>query len=276
MERIIMRKSLVKFLVAGVLSALALPAMAGQILPIIGKAPPPKAAFTTGSGFYIGAGTSAAVASANVSGNVISVPGITGGSVNAAGGTVDVDAGYIWSSCILNTWCQVELDGKYTNIDGSNAVGTISARWALTQEFDIGADVIQTVLSLFPTGSNPFPTFNPSSLLPSNIAVATTPRGYFGFKQAELLIGGNVGQSGGQDWAYAPGLTSGFRWQTLGGNGAPNGGSLKVFADILWANKGASIANLFGASGAPMVTQASATLNTLYVVGVHYDFGVGL
>jgi hypothetical protein len=99
--------------------------------------------------------------------------------------------------------------------------------------------------------------------------------GYVGFKQAEMLISGNVGQSGGQDWAYAPGVTAGWRWQTLGSNGAPNGGSLKVFADIYWADKGASIANLFGTSGAPIVTQANANLNTMYVAGLHYDFGVG-
>ena len=266
-----MRKVFLKLLVAGAISALALPAVA----QVVTKAPPPNPFVSlNGSGWYVGAGTSAAVASSNVSGNVISVPGITGGAVSAAGGTVDVDAGYILGKCVLNSWCQVEADVKYTNIDGNNAVGNISARWVLTQEFDIGADVIQTVLALLPSANNPFPSFNPSSLLPANIAVATTPRGYLGFKQAELLISGNVGQSGGQDWAYAPGVTSGFRWQTLGTNGAPNGGSLKVFADIYWPMRGASVANLFGSSGAPIVTQASANLNTLYVVGVHFDFGI--
>jgi hypothetical protein len=238
------------------------------------KAPPAKkSAFIGGSGFYVGVGTSAAVASANVSGNVFSLPGISGGGVNAAGGTIDADVGYIWSSCII-TWCQVEADAKYTNVTGSNAVGNISAQWVLTQEFDVGADILQTALSFLPAGSNPFPTFNPSSLLPSNIAVATTPRGYFGFKQAEMLISGNVGQAGGQDWAYAPGVTAGYRWQTLGSTGAPNGASIKVFADVYWANKGASISNLFGTGGAPVVTQASANLNTLYVAGVHVDFSV--
>lgn len=262
------------FLFAALAAAIAsAPALAADVLPI--KAPPKGAAFIGGSGLYVGFGSSAAVASANVSGNVISLPGVTGGGVNAAGGTVDVDAGYIWGSCILNTWCQVEADVKYTNVEGSTDVGTISARWVLTQEFDIGADVLQTALSFFPSASNPFPSFNPSSLLPTAIAVATTPRGYFGFKQAEMLVGGNVGQSGGQDWVYAPGVTSGFRWQTLGSNGKPNGGSLKVFADIFWANKGASISNLFGTGGSPIVTQASANLNTMYVAGIHYDFSVG-
>ena len=206
---------------------------------------------------------------------MFSLPGITGGGLSAAGGTIDIDAGYIWGACILNTWCQIEIDGQYANITGSTAVGTISSQWASTQEFDIGADVIQTVLALLPNAQNPFPSFNPSSLLPANIAVATTPRGYVGFKQGEFLVNGNVGQAGGQTWAYAPGVTSGFRWQTLGTNGAPNGGSIKVFADIMWPTRGVSISNVFGIGGAPIVTQASAAMNTIYVAGVHYDFGIG-
>lgn len=245
-------------------------------LPIIGKAPRsnPFLSTTKGSGWYLGVGTSAAVASSNVSGNVFNLPGITGGSAAAAGGTIDADVGYVWNSCLLGTWCQLEADGKYTNIAGSTAVGTISSQWILTQEFDMGVDVLQSVLKVFPTFSNPFPNFNASSLLPSAVAVSNTPMGYFGFKQAEMLINGNVGQAGGQTWAYAPGVTSGFRWQTLGTSGAPNGGSLKVFADILWPTKGVSISDLFGTGGTPVVTQANANLNTLYIVGLHYDFGL--
>ena len=226
------------------------------------------------SGWYIGAGTSAAVASENVSGNVFTLPGATGGGVTAAGGTIDADIGFIKGQCILNTWCQVELDGKYTNISGSTAVGTLSTQWAITQEIDVGADLVQSVFAAFSSLNNPFPTFNPSSLLPANIAVATTPRGYFGFKQEELLINGNVGQSGGQTWAYAPGVTAGWRWQTINASGQPNGRSLKVFADVLWPTKGVSIANVFGVGGAPMVTQANASLKTLFVAGVHLDFDV--
>jgi len=261
-----------RLLLAGLaLATLSLPAFAGGNL----WSPSNPFSVVTGSGFYLGAGTSAAVASENVSGNVISLPGLAGGSVSAAGGAVEIDAGYIWGKCVLNSWCQIEADAKYTNIDGSTSVGTLSTQWAFAQEFDVGADVLQTILALLPSGSNPFPTFNPSTLLPANIAVATTPRGYVGFKQEELLISGNVGGSGGQTWAYAPGVTSGFRWQTLDTNGKPNGGSIKVFADILWPTRGVSIANVFGVGGAPIVTQANADLKTLYVAGFHYDFGVG-
>jgi hypothetical protein len=245
-------------------------------LPTVGKAQASANPFISqkASGFYLGVGTSVGVASSSVSGNVFALPGITGGSTTAAGGTIDADVGYVWNVCLLQTWCQIEADVKYTNIDGSSAVGTISSRWVLTQEFDVGADMVQAVLKYFPTFTNPFPSFNPTSLLPSAATVSNTPLGYVGFKQAELLINGNVGQAGGQTWAYAPGVTSGFRWQTLGANGKPNGGSLKVFADILWPTKGVSIANLFGAGGAPVVTQANANLNTMFIAGLHYDFGI--
>lgn len=249
-------------------------AFAADLPPIVTKAPISYNPFITGSGWFVGAGTSLAVANSNVSGNVITLPGITGGNVSAAGGTVDVDVGYIWSKCLFGTWCQIETDAKYQNIVGNTAVGTISSRWQLTQEIDIGIDAIQALASVVPGINTTFPQFNPTGLLPSAVAVANTPMGYVGFKQAEMLISGNVGQSGGQDWAYAPGATSGFRWKTLGTNGSPNGGSIKVFGDILVANKGASIANLFGVGGAPIVTQANANLKTLVVVGVHYDFGL--
>jgi hypothetical protein len=242
--------------------------------PIVTKAPVSYNPFIGGSGFYLGLGTEAAVASANVNGNVITLPGITGGSTNAAGGMVDIDVGYIWGACFFGTWCQLEADARYTNITGNTAVGNINNQWSFTQEADIGIDAIQTLTAIAPQLANVFPSFNPTSLLPSSVAVAATPRGYVGFKQEEALLNANVGASTGQTWIYAPGVTSGFRWQTLNAAGKPNGGSLKIFADILWPSKGVTIANLFGAAGAPMVTAAGASWNTVYEVGIHYDFGL--
>jgi hypothetical protein len=243
-------------------------------VPVVGKAPSYNP-FIGSSGFYIGAGTEAAVASSSVNGNVISIPGVTGGTTNAAGGTVDIDVGYIWGACVFNSWCQIEADARYTNIVGDTAVGSIDSRWSFTQEADIGFDAIQSLTAVLPQLANIFPTFNATSLLPANLAVAATPRGYAGFKQMEALLQSNVGPSfSSQTWIYAPGVTTGFRWQTLNSAGKPNGGSLKVFADILWPSKGVTIANLFGAAGAPIVTQAGASWNTVYEVGIHYDFGL--
>src|SRR5208282_6055033 len=99
-----MRKAI---LTIGVL-LLALPAYAADLAV---KAPPPSlSTFVSGSGFYLGAGASAAVASSNVSGNVLTLPGATGGNLYAAGGAVEVDAGYIWGNCLFGTWCQIEVD----------------------------------------------------------------------------------------------------------------------------------------------------------------------
>jgi hypothetical protein len=270
------RIALASLLVALASPALAQTAPVATPAPLVTKGPYLSSPFTltSSSGFYVGIGTSAAVAASNVSGNVITIPGLTGGNVSAAGGTIDVDFGYIWGHCILGTWCQVEIDGKYTNIDGNTAVGNIAYRWGITEEFDIGADVIQTILAAFPSLSNPFPTFSPTGLLPANVAVATTPRGYFGVINGDYLVSGNVGQSGGQTWIDAPGVTTGFRWQTLGSTGKPNGGSLKVYADVMWGTKALNISNVFGAGGGPIVTQPNAALNTMYVVGLHYDFGI--
>lgn len=243
-------------------------------LPLPTKAPISYNPFIGSSGFYIGAGTEAAVASSSVNGNVIAIPGVTGGTTNAAGGMVDIDVGYIWGACIFNSWCQIEADARYTNIVGNTAVGSIDSRWSFTQEADIGFDAIQSLTAVLPQLSNIFPTFNATSLLPASLAVAATPRGYFGFKGMEALLQSNVGASSGQNWIVAPGVTTGFRWQTLNSAGKPNGGSLKIFADILWPSRGVTIANLFGAGGAPIVMQANASWNTVYEVGIHYDFGL--
>jgi hypothetical protein len=226
------------------------------------------------NGFFVGLGPSAGLAASNVSGNIITLPGLTGGALNAAGGAIDVDFGYVWGHCFLNSWCQIEADFSYQNISGGNAVGTVSSNWILTQEADFGIDILQTVLSYLPGVQNPFPSFSPTGLLPANIAVAATPRGYVGFKQAELLVSGNVGAAGGQTWEYAPGVTTGYRWQTLNSAGKPNGASIKIFADAFWADKGVSISNLFGAGGAPIVTAPKAGMDTLYRFGVHVDFGI--
>lgn len=265
--------------ITGIIAAAALAVATQAFAADMPRKAPPVSPFVNlaKNGFYVGVGTSAALANSNVSGNVISIPGITGGNVNAAGGTIDADVGYIWGSCFLNSWCQVEADFKYQNIGGATPLGSVSSRWAMTQEADIGIDLLQLVLSYVPSlGSSAsiFPTIDPTSLLPANVKVANTPRGYVGFKQEEILVNGQVGQVGGQTWEYAPGVTTGWRWQTLGATGLPNGASIKVFGDILFADKGVTISDLFGVGGAPVVTQAKAGMNTLYVAGVHVDFGL--
>lgn len=241
---------------------------------VVTKAAPIPFSAPGGLGAYLGGGFEGGVAASSVNGT--SFPNLTGGGLNAAGAAVVVDWGYIWSNCILSTWCQVELDAKYQNINGSTTGGgaSVSSQWAFSQEFDIGADAIATLTSVLPNLNTSFPTFNPSGLLPANIAVATTPRGYVGFKSEFFKENGQFGGATGETWGWAPGVTGGYRWQTLGSNGQPNGGSLKAYADILWANRGITLENLFSAGGAPKVVNGSASMNTFYMAGLHYDFPV--
>lgn len=238
------------------------------------KAPPYIQPFApSGSGWYIGVGTEAGVAASSISGTTF--PSLTGGNLTSDGGAVGVDAGYIWSNCLLQTWCQIEVDLRYQNIGGSMGGASVNSLWSVREEFDVGAQVFQTVLAAVGNIGVSFPTFNPSGMLPANIAVATIPRQYVGFIADEYEIGGNFGSASGQTWGFAPGVTTGYRWQTLGTNGLPNNGSLKIHADIEWPTKGADLTGVFaGAGGAPLAVTASASMQTLYRVGIQYDFGI--
>ena len=80
-------------------------------------------------------------------------------------------------------------------------------------------------------------------------------------------------QAGGASIGWAPGLTSGFRWQTLDANGKPNDGSLKIYADVFWPQKGVTFDNVFGTNGNIMLSGA-AKFTTQYWLGMKYDFGL--
>jgi opacity protein-like surface antigen len=237
------------------------------------KAPPAQSAFITGSGWYIGFGTDGAVAAANVSG-----PGLQFGNLTASGGAVGSDIGYIWGKCFLSSWCQAELDVRYANIGATNAGGSVISRWSVRGEFDVGADVLQTIGSYIPIAStNIFPSFDPSGLLPANAVknLSATPRGYVGVVGDVSQVVGTFGSAEGQSAVFALGPTAGYRWQTLT-NGVPNGGSIKVHADAVWTNRGVDVTGIFAApGGAPIHVQSNNEMTATYMAGVNYDFGVG-
>jgi hypothetical protein len=259
-------------IIAAALASTSTAALAAD-MPL--KAPPYAAPFATptSSGWYVGAGTEGGVASSSISGTTF--PSLTGGNLTADGASVGIDTGYIWGNCLLQTWCQIEVDLKYQNIGGSMGSGSVNSRWSVSEEFDVGAQVFQTILAAVGDLGVNFPTFNPSGLLPANVAVATIPRQYFGFVADEYEIGGTFGSASGQTWGFAPGVTTGYRWQTLGTNGQPNDGSLKIYAKIEWPTKGVDLSGVFaGPGGAPLAVSANAEMSTLYLVGIHYDFGI--
>jgi hypothetical protein len=237
------------------------------------KAPPGAFATAASSGWYIGAGTEGSIAASDVSGTAFS---LTGGNLTAGGGSVVGDVGRIWNACIGGTWCQVEVDGKYQNIGGANTVGSVNSRWAVSAELDVGAEVVNQFFAAIGSNlNNPFPTFNPTSLLPAAVNVAATPRPYFGIVGQGTEINGTFGSLQGQTFNFSFGPKTGYRWQTLGTNGLPNNGSLNVYAQILFANKGVDMNGLFAtAGGTPLGVHASAEMTTWYMAGIHYDLGI--
>jgi hypothetical protein len=248
------------------LFSLAAPARAADM--------PLKAPFATlnGSGWYCGVGTQAGVAQANVSGNNLFATSLVGGNLNAAGGAVGGGCGYISNRGPLGSWYQLEADGWYQNISATTGAASVASRWSATQEADIGIAAFQAIYSALGSGlAISFPTFTPT--LPANVAVNTTPRQYVGVKMEEFGLSGNFAQAGGATIGWAPGITSGFRWQTLNANGQPNDGSLKIYADVFWPQRGDTFANVLGTSGGVVVSGA-AKFTTQYWLGLKYDFGL--
>lgn len=241
------------------------------------KAPAQPFVTGTGSGWYCGVGTQAGVAQANVGGNSLLATSLIGGKLNAAGGGVGGGCGWITNRGPLGSWMQYEGDGFYTNITAANGPVSVASRWSATQEVDIGISAFSAIQNAFQalggigSANLPFPSFSPT--LPSGIAVATTPRQYVGFKMQESGISGNFAAAGGVKASWAPGLTTGWRWQTLDAAGKPNGGSLKLYGDVFWPQRGVTFNNILGTSGTPVIGGA-ANFTTQYWLGVKYDFGV--
>lgn len=230
-------------------------------------------------GWYVGIGTSAGVANANVGGNNLFAPSLVGGNLVADGAGVDVVGGYIRNGGPLGTWWRVELGGSYQNISGGTPAGSVNSRWRLTQEADVGADILQSVFSAVGNLGGLSSTF--SSLnsfvpaLPSNVAVVGTPRQYVGFVAEEFQLAGTFGAASGQTWGFAPGVKTGWLWELPGKDGkTPNGNALEVFAEVLWPTTGATFDNVFAANGAPLTIGPAVKEGTQYIAGVHYLFGL--
>jgi hypothetical protein len=230
-------------------------------------------------GWYIGLGTSAGVANANVGGNNLFAPNLVGGNLVADGAAVDVVGGYIKNGGPLGTWWRLEFGASYQNISGGTVSGSVDSRWRVTQEADVGADIFQSILSAVGNLGNISSTF--SSLgsfvpaLPSNVAVVGTPRQYVGFMAEEFQLNGTFGAATGQTWAFAPCAKTGWVWELPGKDGkTPNGNALEVSAAACWPTQGASLSNVFATNGAPLTIGPAVKEGTQYFAGVHYLFGL--
>lgn len=230
-------------------------------------------------GWYVGLGTSAGVAQSSVGGNNLFAPSLVGGNLVADGASVDVVGGYIRNGGPFGTWWRLELGASYENISGGTPAGSVNSRWRLTQEADVGADILQSIFSAVGNAGNLSSTF--SSLnsfvpaLPSNVTVVGTPRQYIGVVAEEFELGGTFGAASGQMWGFAPGVKTGWIWELPGSDGkTPNGNALEVFAEVLWPTQGASFANVFASGGAPLTIGPAVKEGTQYFAGVRYLFGL--
>jgi hypothetical protein len=255
------------------LAALTMSALAAD-LPTKAPAAPPAAFSTNGSGWYVGLNTEASIAPSSVTGTTFPSLDVSGFTV--AGGAVGVDAGYIWSNCLAGTWCQFEVDADWQNISGGTVGASAQSLWNVSEEFDVGVQVFQNAIAALPSlnGNNPFPIFNPTSLIPAGLAVASTPQQYIGAVAEQFQLSGSFGAATGEDWAVAWGLDTGYRWQTLNASGKPNGGSLNIQARVLWPSRGITLNNVFAAGGAPVTIGAAVEESTLYTLKLQYDFAL--
>ena len=263
-----------KFLLASAaLIALALPASAADMA--VKAAPVPVVPFTAAySSFYWGVGTYAGVAQSNVSGTNLFATSLVTSNLTADGAGVDLVLGYQHGSTAtlgFGNWWRVQADAEYQNIAGGvtvagNSAG-VASRWAATQEFDIGADVVTYIMSaLGPNATINFPTFTPQ--LPANIQVGI-PKQYFGGFVREFGLNGNFGAANGVTVGIAPGIKTGFVFPTMDATtDKTNGGGIDLWASVSWATKGATFNNVFAANGTPLTTGAGALMGTTYLTGI--------
>lgn len=258
------------------LLALLPPLAVAADLPV--KAPQSQASpFVTanGSGFYWGIGTTSKVADSTVNGNVFA-GNLISSNVMAAGQTVDGEVGYIWGNASVAgfaNWWRLYASASYQNISGGVSVpsnsASVASRWAAQQGFDVNADVVQMIFTTF-GWTNPFAGFQPQ--LPSNIAVAASPRQYIGGFVTEVGLTGNFGQASGTSWAVAGGARTGFLWQMLGANGKPNGMAFDSGVQVSWMPKGVTFNNVFAGNGAPLAVNSSVNMGTTYALYARLDF----
>jgi len=257
------------------LTLLASAASAADLAPVY-KAPPSPFLTASGSGFYLGLGTTSGVDQASVNGNNFFASSLVSSNLNAAGQSVDVEAGWIWGNASIAgvaQWARVYASGSYQNISGGISVpgasASVASRWSAMQGVDVGADLLQKILTATNIQVN-FPSFIPQ--LPSNVAVASSPRQYFGAFFDEFGVKGSFGLANGVTVATAPGIRSGFLWQTVDTTGKPNGGALDLGVAIDWPLKGMTFNNVFAAGGAPLTTSAGVSMGTQYKAYIRYDF----
>jgi hypothetical protein len=224
------------------------------------------------SGFwYVGVGTEMGTEQASVNGNNLFATSLIGqgGSLQASGGAVTAAIGYLHADPAR--WYRFQATAAYQNISGADgAVATVRSPWSATQEFDIGFEWVQQILTVFPTLFT-IPAF-PTPGLPSNVTVVGTPKQYVGVLAKESMITGQFIGGSGSTWDWAPGVATGWIWQLTNAAGKPTGGLLDAYLNVSFPQRGFTV-SFPGQPGAPTLGGA-AKMGTLYTVGLRFDLPV--
>jgi hypothetical protein len=262
-----------KFLaIVGALAMLGSSALAAD-MPV--KAPPVVSPFInwTGSGLFWELGTYAGVAQSRVNGSSLLLPSLVSSNVVASGGGVEAGGGYIHGNTNtlgFGNWYMIEAKGAYQNIQGGVQVpggdAGFFSRWSATQDACVGADLITAIGSVIGNLGINWPTWSPS--LPANVQVGI-PKQCFGAEVREFGLGGQFGGATGTSVGVAPGLITQFIYPTLGSNGLPNGGAVKVWASVDWNTKGFTFTNVFGKTG-PVGVTTGVSEGTTYLAGIDF------
>lgn len=223
--------------------------------------------YTGGSGFYVGINTMGGVAQSSATASGLFATSLATGNLTASGGAVGGTVGYTSGS--TRFWWALEGSGDWQNVSASanmpNATTSVASRWSSEQVAKVGGTLQTNFLStLNPLGLN-FPTFELPTT-PNGISVAASPHPYIMGGVKEFGISGNFNTAGGTTWGIAPLLGAGTIASILDTTGKPTGLVLDLFAEVVFANKGMSISNVFGTTGVPM-TNAALTMNNQYWAG---------
>jgi hypothetical protein len=263
------------YAVIGALALLSSTAMAADLPRPVFKASPPS---VNGAGWYCGVGTEADVAQSNVTGTNLFATSLATGGLTATGGSLNAACGYVSGNPLR--WWRAQLEGGWSNIQGTNAVaptGTssgasefIAQRWHSSQEFDVGFELIQRIISAVPNLSNVvnWPVFTP----PTPTVPVGSPLEYVGVGLREFGESGRFGFATGQTVGVAPMIKTGYLWQTLDTSGRPNGGALDAYAWVAFPMRGFTMGNVLAANGAPLTLGAGANMGTQYGLGLNYNF----
>jgi hypothetical protein len=264
-----MTKILAAIWATAVLFMMSLAAFTCHAADLSAKAPPLAYPFDS-SGFYFGVNTEAAVAQSTVNGSGgLFLNNLATGNLYAAGGGVGGSVGWIKSNP-NGIWFALQATATYQNISADvvtpgGSAASVASRWAASQVVKVGGFSLASFTGPLQSLGVNFPTFQLPAA-PNGISVAATSKPYVMAGIAEQGVSGSFGVLGGSTWSVAPLIGAGTLTPIIDSTGKPTGAALDIYAQVIFANRGVQVTNVFGTAGAPMA--GFANLDKTYKAGV--------